>query len=66
MTNHLLSEYRDPEKRIEPFPGGSFNQYCRLQDAVANHEGKLSLSELRNTSHEPMDTAVGFGQSMLF
>jgi hypothetical protein len=47
VTNHLLSEFSDPEKRIEPFAGGSFNRYCRMRDQLAKHHGPLGKEEMK-------------------
>lgn len=47
VTNHLLSEFKNPDERIESFRGGTFNRYCRLRDGIKKMGGKLSIDQIK-------------------
>ena len=47
VTNHLLSEYKDPEKHIDPDPSDTFNRYCHLQSTIAAHKSPLTVAEMK-------------------
>lgn len=48
VTNHLVHDYPDRKKfPNEPWPAGTFNRYCKLQDQIDSGGGKPSLDQIK-------------------